>query len=266
MKNRLFPFVIIASVMAGTVPALAHEFWIEPQSYRVTGDEPVAADLMNGETFKGARLPYFQTRTKRFDIVSGDTVAPYQGRMGDLPALTFQPVEPGLLAIVHETKPETLVYKTWEKFDVFAQHKGFANIRVRHAERGLPFEDFAERYSRHAKALIAVGAGAGSDRALGLETEFVAQDNPYTMAAGALPVLLLYQGKPRANAQVEVFERGQDGSVSVFLTQTDAGGRVNIPVKSGREYLLDAVVLRAADPDDGAVWETLWAALTFAVP
>jgi hypothetical protein len=41
---------------------------------------------------------------------------------------------------------------------------------------------------------------------------------------------------------------------------------VNIPVKSGHEYLLDAVVLRAADPDDGAVWETLWAALTFAVP
>ena len=248
------------------MPAFGHEFWIEPHSYQVTPGEPVSADLVNGQSFKGARLPYFETRTARFELVAGGETRIHEGRMGDLPALAGINAPSGLLTVIHETRPETLVYKTWEKFEAFAQHKDFADIRARHAERGLPFEDFTERYTRHAKALIAVGDGAGADRALGLETEFVAEKNPYTMASDVLPVRLLYQGQPRADAQIEVFERAPGGEVTVFLLRSDLGGGADIPVKPGHEYLLDAVVLRPADPDSGAVWESLWAALTFAVP
>ena len=127
-------------------------------------------------------------------------------------------------------------------------------------------DGFTERYSRHAKSLIAVGSGAGSDRESGLETEFVALENPYTFKGDTLPVQLFYQQKPRAAAQVEIFERAPDDSVSITLTQTDTEGRADIPVKPGHTYLLDAVVLRPSDPETGAIWETLWAALTFAVP
>ncbi|MEL0435502.1 DUF4198 domain-containing protein [Phycobacter sp. K97] len=266
MKNRLLSFVLIANGLAGSIPAFAHEFWIEPKSYQVSAGEPVTADLVNGQSFKGARLPYFEKRTKRFEVISGAQRLEYQGRMGDLPALSLRAAEPGLLTVVHETEPETLNYKDWEKFDAFAQHKGFADIRERHGERGLPFEDFTERYSRHAKALIAVGSGAGTDSLRGLETEFVAEANPYTLEADTLPVRIYYQGEPRAGAQIEVFERTPTGEVTVFLLRSDTGGRAEIPVKPGHSYLLDAVVLRPADADSGAVWETLWAALTFAVP
>ena len=43
---------------------------------------------------------------------------------------------------------------------------------------------------------------------------------------------------------------------------------LQFPVFPGRQYLADAVVLRAVDPaaSGGAVWESLWAALTFATP
>ena len=52
--------------------------------------------------------------------------------------------------------------------------------------------------------------------------------------------------------------------------QTDDNGVATFPVRPGYSYMVDAVVLR--EPSDrlaeqfGAVWETLWANLTFAVP
>ena len=60
-------------------------------------------------------------------------------------------------------------------------------------------------------------------------------------------------------------------SISFFLTvitylATDAKGEAVIPVRPGHRYLLDAVVLREAPDGDGPVWESLWAAMTFAVP
>ncbi|MDE4274707.1 DUF4198 domain-containing protein [Phaeobacter gallaeciensis] len=266
MKNHLACLLVFAFSFRLADPALSHEFWIEPQNYQVESGEELPAQLLNGQEFKGFRLPYFKTRTKRSEVITGDTATPYEGRMGDLPALTVTAERDGLLTLVHETMPETLTYETWEKFDAFAEHKGFADIRARHEGRGLPVDGFTERYSRHAKSLIAVGSGAGSDRESGMETEFVALENPYTFKGDTLPVQLFYQQKPRAAAQVEIFERAPDDSVTITLTQTDAAGRAEIPVKPGHTYLLDAVVLRPSDPETGAVWETLWAGLTFAVP
>lgn len=120
--------------------------------------------------------------------------------------------------------------------------------------------------------MLAVGAGVGVDRALGLQTEFVAFSNPYDPGfAGLFRVKLLYKGRPRTDAQIEVFEKAPDGTVVITITRTDAAGHADIMVKPGREYLLDAVVLRPAisvgtPAKGGPVWETLWAAMTFAVP
>ena len=51
--------------------------------------------------------------------------------------------------------------------------------------------------------------------------------------------------------------------------QTNAEGIAIVPVKAGYAYLLDNVLLRepseALAQETGAVWETLWAALTFEV-
>ena len=104
----------------------------------------------------------------------------------------------------------------------------------------------------------------------GWKIEIVALNNPYTddVSAG-LPVQVFYREKPRINAQVEIFERSSDGVVEVSTVQTNAEGIAIVPVKSGYAYLLDNVLLRepseALAQETGAVWETLWAALTFEV-
>lgn len=256
-------------------PSQAHEFWIEPEPFAVPAGATVTATLRNGETFAGSSFSYIPGRTARFDMVTRDGVAPVPARMGDNPAFAVEDVPEGLLVIVHETADQRLTYRPrdertgWERFVGFTEHKAMDGVPERHLERGFDREGVTERYRRYAKALVAVGDGAGADAPTGLRTEIVAEANPYTDdLSGGMPVRVLLDGAPRAAAQVELFERAPDGTVAVTTHRTDAEGVAVLPVRAGHEYLADAVAIEPLDPEaeDGAQWRTLWAALTFAVP
>ncbi|MFK7754425.1 MAG: DUF4198 domain-containing protein [Sedimentitalea sp.] len=263
--RSLLPKLCLCLVTA--FPALSHEFWIEPHKFQVEPGEDVIADLRNGQIFKGSALAFFDRRIERFDLVSDDRTVPVAGRMGDIPALATPVQDQGLLVLVHQTAPSTLKYNTWEKFQKFADHKDFPDIRTRHLARDLPLEGFTESYSRYAKALVGVGHAKGSDAPTGMETEFVALTNPYTDdLSDGFQAQLLYQGRPRGDAQVEVFERAPDDTVTVTLLRTDADGQVSVPVQPDHDYLIDAVILRPMPEGDASVWESLWAAFTFGVP
>lgn len=254
------------------MPALAHELWIEPLQYQVAQGNPIAADLMNGENFKGIKLSYFERDTKRFEQVMKGQITPIIARSGDRPALALAPhPDQGLLSVVYETTPSSITYKEWAKFQKFAAHKDFATAKADHIANGWPQVGFRESYTRHAKALIAIGNGEGADQSVGMATEFTALTNPYAHAFdGQMRVLLAYLNAPRADAQVEVFERAPSGEVTITLHRTDNLGRATVPVKKGHSYLFDAVVLRpsqqALATPTSPLWETLWAALTFHVP
>lgn len=252
--------------------ASAHEFWLQPHDWKIAGQGQIIADTRVGQGFKGSPQSYLPNFFRRFEIALGDRVEPVEARLGDMPPVDMPALGDGLNVLIHETTDLTLTYSEWEKFVAFARHKAFDGALETHAARGLPDTGFVEAYSRYAKALVAVGDGAGSDRAYGLETEIVALDNPYALdpADTAVRVEVLYQGAPRQGAQVELFEMAPGGNVSITLHQTDAQGRASLPVRAGFAYMADAVVLREPGQDlaarTGAVWETLWANLTFAVP
>ncbi len=267
----MFFRAILASfvVLAAPIQGVAHEFWIEPRTYQVETGETMTATLRNGQRFAGVTIPWLDGRQKMFDWVLGDIREPFSGRAGDIPTVTLTPNRPGLLVLAAEMLPQTLTYDEWELFQRFSEHKDLNGV-ARHQARGLPSEGFSEIFTRHVKALVAVGDGAGSDRKLGLEHEFIALTNPYTDPGPNMRVQLFYLGEPNADQQVEIFDRAEDREVSVTTTRTDAQGIAQFPVLRGHVYLLDAVVLREPSSDvtarTGAVWETLWAAMTFAVP
>ncbi|WP_232796393.1 DUF4198 domain-containing protein [Roseovarius salinarum] len=257
--------------MQAAGPLHAHEFWIEPLTFQAKTGAEVAAHLRNGEEFEGTPQPYSPRRTARAEVRLGGETRPIESRAGDLPALRVTPRTEGLMVLAYEARHRNVTYESWDKFAAFAAHKDFPDIAARHDARGLPRKDFTETYTRHCKALVGVGDGRGRDARLGLETEFVALADPYAEGlSGSLPVRLFYRDAPRADAQVEVFERAPGGEVRIFTTRTDAQGRAEVPVRPGHDYLLDAVVLREPAPElaeaRGAVWETLWASLVFSVP
>jgi len=266
---RILAFCL--GLAAATVPAAAHEFWIEPLAYQVDADGNVAGHLVNGETFEGVTYSYLPRRFTRFDLAIGGGIAPVEGRLGDKPALNVAAPAEGVAVVAYASEVEVVRYTEFAAFLRFAAHKDLGDMESRHRAAGHPETGFGEAYSRFAKTLVAVGTGAGSDLRLGLETEIVALANPYTEDVSAgLPVQVFYADAPRAMAQVELFEKAPDGSVEVTLHRTDAEGVAVLPVRAGHSYLVDAVLLRDPAPDlaeaRDVVWETLWASLTFAVP
>jgi len=266
--RSLMTLVFLAS-FAGLGKAPAHEFWIEPQSYLLAPDAKIRADLRVGQDFNGSLIRYFKHHTERFQVARGDTLHEVSGRIGDAPALNIPPVGEGLLIAVHQTAPERLTYREWDQFENFVRHKGYPELTEAHETRGLPRTGFHEEYQRFAKSLIAAGDGKGQDQRFGLATEIVLLSNPYRddLSAG-LPVQVWLEDGPKPGAQVEVFARAEDGSVSVRIYQADPRGIAIIPVQPGFEYLVDSVTVRPRTPvdsDTDAVWESLWASTTFAV-
>ena len=209
-------------------------------------------------------------KQQRLDLVVQGDVMPVDGRLGDIPAVSLTAQDAGLAVLAYVSTQNRLTYTDAEKFEAFCTHKDFPEVLEQHVARGLPETGFREGYLRYAKALVAIGDGAGSDTDLGMETEFVALDNPYVPDFdGVMDVELLYQGEPRADAQIEVFERAPDGTVAIMTTRTDANGIGAVAVKPEHTYLFDAVVMREPDAAtaeaDGIVWQSLWAALAFTV-
>jgi uncharacterized GH25 family protein len=263
-------FALVLSLLAS--PAVAHEFWIEPLAYQVEADGRLEAHLVNGQDFAGVKIPYLPRGFANFiTFTEINTAARVRGRLGDMPALQQNPLGEGLNVVVYQANPSTIKYAEWAKFQAFIEHKDFGDILSIHQARGLPEEGFTEIYARFSKSLIGVGNGVGSDTRVGLTTEIVALTNPYTDdLADGVKVQLFYLNEPRAEVQIEVFEKGPDDTVEVSFYRTDAEGIATFPVNAGHSYMLDAVVLR--EPSDnvaaetGAVWETLWANMTFAVP
>jgi cobalt/nickel transport protein len=259
-------FILAAALSIPAAASSAHEFWIEPQRFQVESGEDMAIDLKNGQNFVGTRLSYFQNQFTRFELAQGDTLIPAEGRTGDRPALKATAPQDGLLVILHESTPGRLKYTEWAKFAKFAAHKDFPNAEADHTAAGWPREDFRESYTRHVKALMSVGTGEGADQKYGMETEFVALTNPYSDDFdGTMRVQVFFKDTPRADAQVEVFERAPDETVAITLYRTNYEGIASIPVKPAHTYLFDAVVLQPHTADDKSVWQTLWAALTFQV-
>lgn len=250
--------------------AQAHEFWISPQRYEIGLGESIVADFRVGENFKGGAFSFIPRQSERLEATMSNQTRSLEPRIGDRPAINFESEESGLVTIVHQTNASTLTYGSWEKFQKFADHKDFRNVRSIHLSRGLPEADFKESYRRHAKTLIAVGNGAGEDRFHGMKIEIVAITNPYTddLSKG-MTVGLIYDGKAAVDTQIEVFEKAPDETVTVTLHRTDGAGRVLFPVKKGHQYMVDSVALEDTDIDDvqaGPVWHSAWANLTFAVP
>ncbi|MEO1138319.1 MAG: DUF4198 domain-containing protein [Pseudomonadota bacterium] len=258
----------VAALATGFVHA--HELFLQPQSYQIAVGDPLLAEVKVGEDFDGGRNIFNPEKFRQFDLAVGNEVVPIPGRLGDMPAANITTDADGLHILVHVSQDLRLRYTKFEKFEKFIDHKDLKGTLGAHAARGLSTTDFVEAYSRYAKSLVAVGSGVGQDRTFGLETEIVALANPYTDDLdGEMPVQVFYQQRVRPDAQVELFERLGD-EVKITLHRTDANGVALLPVKAGAEYMVDAVVIRepsaALAEKMDAVWETLWANLTFAVP
>lgn len=247
----------------------AHEYWIEPFRFKVAASERIVADLRTGQYFKGNSQVFLPDKFVAFTVTDASGTRPIEGRMGDLPAVNIPTRETGLHVLALHTAPSSITHADFAKFEQFLHREGLDWVLDAHFDRGLGKDGIKELFSRYAKSLIQVGESAGRDRAVGMPFELVAETNPYTDPTVAqVEVQLLFQGEAQPNAQIAVFNKREGCGTTRETTLTDAGGRARIPVDTGGRFLINAVHMVTLSPErrTDAVWESLWASLTFELP
>ncbi len=266
---------IFAAALLLAAPLRAHDFWIEPSSFRPAAGERVGVRLRVGEHFKGDPVPRNPQRIERFvqvGVGGAGGELPLPGVEGMEPAgyASFQ--APGLHWIVYDSNHASVELKG-EAFEKYLSEEGLERVSQERARRGQSAAPVREIYSRCAKSLVRVGPPspdgtvAGWDRPLGLALELVPEADPYALAAGGeLPVRLLYQGKPLAGALVAAFSK--ERPEEKVTARSDAEGRVRLRLARPGVWLVKAVHMvepSQETPKPGADWESFWASVTFDV-
>ena len=267
MKRPALPFARLAAltfVVSGV--ASAHDFWIEPSTFRPAAGDRVTAALRVGQKLQGEPLPRIPPLIDRF-VFNG---TPMPGMSGRDPAGIGRVAAPGLQWIGYQSQPTPMLLDA-RKFEEALKDEGLERVVAERARRGQSNAQGRERFSRCAKALLdSKGAKAGAragvfDAPLGFTLELVPRKNPYALRPGGeLPISLLFRGKPAAN--VLVVAMSKDDPQKTVSARTDANGLVTLRIAHPGFWLVKAVHMESAPPDAGVDWESWWASVTFDLP
>jgi uncharacterized GH25 family protein len=258
-----------ACAFAVATPLVAHDFWIEPTSFRPDVGSVVGLSLRVGQGFRGDPVPLNPDKIVKFATVSpAGTETPVDGAPGRDPAGRARVTERGFVVAGYRSSPSSLELPA-DKFEAYLKDEGLEKVSEVRARRGDSEKPSKEIFSRCAKALLdAGGAGAaGFDRSLGFRLELIPGKRPKELppnGGGSIPVRLVYEGKPLAGALVVAMNR--DDPEKRLSARTDKSGGVLLALHRGGVWLVKAVHMVPAPVESGADWESLWASLTFEAP
>ena len=265
---------IFAAALALTAPLSAHDFWIEPSTFRPAVGSDLPVRIVVGQRFRGEPLPRNPALIERFVLVTDAGESPVAGRPAAEPAGTVRIDRPGLALIAYRSLDSPVSLEA-AKFEDYLREEGLEAVIAARAKRGDSQKPSRELFSRSAKALVAAGGSgsgfgsgygaSGFDRVLGLTLELVPEKNPYGMKAGGeLPVRVLYDGKPLAGALVAALP--YENPEQKVAQRSDAQGRVTLRLPREGVWLVKAVHMVPVADNPSFDWRSIWASLTFEIP
>ena len=270
MKKNLRALATIALLVSGT--ASAHDFWIEPSTFRPPAGENVLMSLRIGENLQGEPFPVVPILVERFVLKGEVAEVPVEAFRGVNPAGYVKVGESGLHWLGYQSRPFPLTVEA-SKYEEALKREGLERIVEERARKGQTSSEGRERFYRCAKSLLltpssgkeARGEKGVFDAKMNFTLELVPTTNPYSLKPGAeLPLSLSFHGKPIAN--VLVVAMSKDDPEKKVSARTDAKGRVSLRLSHAGFWLVKAVHMEAAPKDAGVDWESWWASLTFELP
>jgi len=255
-----------------SVPAMAHDLWLEPSTFHPDVDELVWVDLRIGHPLTGSEpVRRDSRRLERFVLRGPQGETPIPGLDGREPAGWIRPSAPGRYVVALRSHEAVSVLPA-EVFERYLEEKGLQAVSVERARRGDSGEPGRERYSRALKALLSVDGSRPvsskgvPDRPLGLRLELIARADPSALRAGdSLPVELRFENRPLAGVRVEAHPLRSASNSAPLVARTDARGRVRFTLPREGPWLLTAVQMTPAPPGVEEDWESVWTALTFSL-
>ena len=241
--------------------AHAHEFWLEAHPWIATHGEAVEISMHVGQNLVGDSMPNILGRYTEFSYTRDGGRADVPGEQGRDPAGIIEAPPAGTFAVgyqgVRQANPfERAIYIA------YLEEEGLEPVSLPPGSR-----DIAEHYTRYAKTLLRSG-DSGPDRwreDFGFRLELHSLRDPYAISRGeTLEFRLTWEGKPAEGLLVKAFcARRPEARQRV---RSDAGGRVAIVIDCPGTWLINAVKLLRAPPEQGVDFESFWASLTFSAP
>lgn len=252
--------VLALAALAGIAGAArAHDFWLEPSTFRPPPGSTAAVRLRVGEQFLGDPVLRSDAAIERFVVRQDGRETKVGGIEGGDPAGWFI-VGGGAAVIAYASKP-TFVELPAPRFEAYLRRYGLEATIAARARNGERNEPGREIFSRQAKAILA-GArpSPGASRPLGLRYEIVPVGDP-SFTPTAFHGRVLYEGEPVAGALVTALLRG-DPRIRL-TTRSDAAGAFAFALPRTGVWLVESVRMVKASFFSRADWESLWASLTF---
>ncbi len=263
-SSRIALGFAIAALVAAT--SSAHDLWLIAEP--VVGETVVVSANVGMEFPKSVQAPDTAKfkRTHAIGPDGGEIPVKAAGKRDLSGLLQFEAKRPGIYQLAVETEPK-LIELSAEAFNEYLVSDGLTHIyRLRHKEDTLD-QPGRERYRKSPKTLIQIGPGEGDNwsKVLGLILEIVPLRNPFALKAGdALPVRVLFQGKPLPEANLG-WQLPGDGETARGTVRTDDKGEALIPI--ARADLMTIRLTHMTRPKAGDYeWESFWTTLTFRVP
>jgi uncharacterized GH25 family protein len=268
---RALPLTV-ALLLAAAAVASAHDMFVKPERFRVAEGADVLVRLVNG-TFTKSENSIARDRLADVSVVSPagrarvDTAA--WSVAGDTSTFRVRTAGAGTYVIGVSTRPN-IIGMSGAQFAAYLKEDGIPDELARRRREGTLADSAHERYSKHVKALLQVGATPSDDYAtvLGYPAEIVPLANPYALKPGAtLRVRLLVDGAPARDVYVQYGGRTAAGArIAQRGTRSDGSGIARIPLAGrGPRYVKFISMARTAGGDAAATHESRWATLTFEV-
>ncbi|MFQ5494108.1 MAG: DUF4198 domain-containing protein [Phycisphaerae bacterium] len=245
-----------------THPAIAHEFWIEPDNHHPAPGALFRVGLRFGERFRGDVMPRVDELIEQYALIGPDGPQRLAGRSGG--SVSFaRPKTDGWHTLVYRSH-RTFNEMEPKRFEAYLREEGLEAILPRRARLGEADKPGREVFSRCAKSLVLVGSDDGKayDRTIGLPLEITLGTNPARLGrAENLRAHVLINGRPLEGARVVAVSRRDPGTL--YESTTDQAGQVRFSLPYGGCWMLTTIHMTRAPKGIGADWESLWASLTF---
>ena len=241
---------------------LAHDFWLQPSTFRAAESELIFVNLRVGEHFTGKPLPRNREHIAAFTVTCEKQSKDVSGKDGDKPAgFTLLP-KPGIYVLGYLSQPSRIELPA-EEFHGYLREKGLDNVIVARENAGQSAQPGRESFVRCAKAIVNAGkpTGLGYQQKLGFPLELIPTSNPAnTSPKSAQRLQLLKNGKPLESALV-ICEKKGDNQDPV-ATRTDALGHVQFAIEKPGTHLFTCVSMEQMGDNEESDWKSYWASLT----
>ena len=269
--SRRIPVLCLAAVASA---ASAHDFWLQPVRWQAGPDQPIALTLQVGHGPNRQRSLIPNSRIVRFEAIGPDgrridlRQGLHIGGTSDDAVVAF--AKPGTYSILLETDNRAESHLPAIRFNDYLKAEGLTPAILLRTSKGQTGADGAENYSRHARTFVQVGPVDHHGQPqivdpVGLALEIVPEMSLATaVRAGALPVRILYHGRPLAGALVKLNDIDHDAE-PVEMRQSDARGRAVFSMPGPGSWQFNVIWTQPQPRTSLTDFDTSFSSLSFGI-